>query len=136
VAVVKVSILHFYSVIFRQRPFVRLVYAAMALCTVFWVAALFATAFVCTPPQKKWLPDIQGHCSDDQHLNFAIATTDFILDIITFVLPLPILWKLQLPLAKKLGLSLVFGLGFSYVFLPRAGIRQLLMMNFTRIFDI
>ncbi|KAI0154910.1 hypothetical protein GGR57DRAFT_99933 [Xylariaceae sp. FL1272] len=115
VALVKLSILHLYTVVFRQPTFVKFVYATIAAEGAFWIAALFATAFVCTPPQKKWYSDLPGHCGDDQQLNFGIATTDFILDIITFVLPLPVLWKLQLPFMKKVGLSLVFGLGFAIV---------------------
>ncbi|KAI1361394.1 hypothetical protein F5Y08DRAFT_19429 [Xylaria arbuscula] len=115
VALIKLSILHFYSTIFLHRTFLVLIRMAMALCAVFLVASLIATILSCNPPQKKWYPDTPGHCLNDQHVNFAIGTTDFILDIVTFVLPLPILWKLQMPLMKKVGLSFIFGLGFAII---------------------
>ncbi|KAI0521824.1 hypothetical protein F5B22DRAFT_634246 [Xylaria bambusicola] len=115
VTYVKLSILHFYSVIFRQRTFVYFIYGVIALCAGFWIAALLATALVCIPPQKLWYPEIPGHCGNNERLNFGVATTDFILDIVTFLAPFPILWKLQLSTVKKIGLSLVFGLGFSIV---------------------
>ncbi|KAJ5634947.1 uncharacterized protein N7484_008260 [Penicillium longicatenatum] len=40
------------------------------------------------------------------------SSTDLIIDIITILLPMPVLWNLQLPTRKKLGLMGIFALGF------------------------
>ncbi|KAI1177724.1 hypothetical protein F4777DRAFT_576802 [Nemania sp. FL0916] len=115
IAAAKVSILHFYSVIFPQRSFLYSVYATMGLCLSFWFAAIFAAAFHCIPARKKWYPEVPGHCGDDVKLYLALASIDFVLDIVILILPLPILWRLQLPLGKKFGLTLVFGLGLAII---------------------
>jgi len=111
VTVIKVSILHFYTRVFRVPAFLRACYAAMALCASFWIASFFATAFFCTPPRKIWHSEIPGHCGDTHKFYTGCASTDLVIDIIVIFLPMPVLWKLQMRLAKKIALMAIFALG-------------------------
>ncbi|KAI1123053.1 hypothetical protein F5Y10DRAFT_252679 [Nemania abortiva] len=112
---IKISILHFYSVVFRKRIFLRFVYAAIGLCVAFWFGAFFGRALICIPPQKKWIPETPGHCGDEVKYYLAISSIDFAIDIIIILLPMPVLWTLQLPRIKKFGLTLVFSVGLTIV---------------------
>lgn len=87
-------------------------YVVMGLCVAFWIGAFWSTAFFCDPPEKQWNPAVPGHCGNSNALYTSVATTDLVLDVITILLPMPVLWGLQLPNSKKLGLTAIFSLGF------------------------
>ncbi|KAF2963061.1 hypothetical protein GQX73_g10515 [Xylaria multiplex] len=123
VALIKVSILHFYTVIFRTKWFRYLVYGVMAFAIAFWVAAFFSDAFFCIPPEKAWLLNIPGHCGDSSTIYVVLASTDLSIDIIVIALPFPILWRLQLATAKKISLTFIFGLGFIIIIITSVRIR-------------
>ncbi|KAI8945997.1 hypothetical protein F4801DRAFT_94977 [Xylaria longipes] len=109
---IKVSILHFYTVIFRTQQFQYCVRGAMSLTIAFGIAAFFSDAFFCVPPQKSWHRHIPGHCGDPSTNYMVLASIDLTIDIIIIVLPMPVLWRLQLATAKKVSLTFIFGLGF------------------------
>ncbi|KAK9413949.1 putative FAD-binding PCMH-type domain-containing protein [Seiridium unicorne] len=111
VALIKMSILHFYITVFRETMFIRAARGTMCFVIAFWIAAFFSDAFFCIPPKKSWLPEIPGHCGDDTILYIVLASVDLIIDVTVIALPMPILWGLQLPTPKKIGLTFVFGLG-------------------------
>ncbi|KAK6062808.1 hypothetical protein SCUP515_13000 [Seiridium cupressi] len=111
VALIKMSILHFYITVFRETMFIRAARGTMCFVIAFWIAASFSDAFFCIPPKKSWLPEIPGHCGDDSIMYIVLASVDLIIDVTVIALPMPILWGLQLPTPKKIGLTFVFGLG-------------------------
>ena len=67
--------------------------------------------FGCSPIAKYWKPDIPGHCIETIKADYGYGSLNFITDLIMFVLPLPMVWKLQLSLKQKIGISLVFMAG-------------------------
>ncbi|TGJ83284.1 hypothetical protein E0Z10_g5503 [Xylaria hypoxylon] len=123
VTTIKVSILHFYTMIFRTKWFRYVVYGFMSFTVAFWIAAFFSDAFFCIPPQKAWLPDTPGHCGDASTIYIVLASTDLAIDIIVIALPMPILWGLQLAMAKKVSLTFIFGLGFIIIIITSVRIR-------------
>ncbi|KAK8137919.1 hypothetical protein PG984_001299 [Apiospora sp. TS-2023a] len=114
VCLIKVSILHFYSRIFRRTMFVKVVYGVVCLVVAFYLAALFSDVFVCIPPRKSWIPDTPGRCGNSSVLYKALASTDIVIDVIIILLPMPMLWGLKLVTSKKVALTFIFGLGFVY----------------------
>lgn len=119
VTLIKLSILHFYSRVFNNAAFKRVVWLAMGLCVAFWFGAFFGTALFCIPPRALWeplerVPD--AHCGNNQAMYTACASSDLGIDVIVILLPMPTLWRLQLPTTKKVALTFVFGVGFLYVF--------------------
>lgn len=81
-------------------------------CLLGWCVLEYLLAFFCDPPQKQWDPTIQGHCGNSNALYMACATADLGLDVLTSLLPMPVLWSLHLPQVKRGALMLIFGLGF------------------------
>ncbi|KAK5630495.1 hypothetical protein RRF57_006210 [Xylaria bambusicola] len=113
ITLLKLSILHFYSVLFPERSFRRLVYVAMSFCIVFWFGSFFGTVFLCDPPQKKWFSNLPGHCKDAITMYVSIVAGDLITDLIIIALPMPTLWRLHLAMSVKVPILLAFGLGFA-----------------------
>lgn len=52
VTLIKLSILHFYSVVFRKDMFAKVVYGVMAIVIAYWIGTFWADAFLCDPPRK------------------------------------------------------------------------------------
>lgn len=52
VTLIKLSILHFYSVVFRKDAFAKVVYGVMAIVVAYWIGTFWADAFLCDPPRK------------------------------------------------------------------------------------
>ncbi|KAK8088353.1 nucleoside-triphosphate phosphatase [Apiospora hydei] len=123
VCLIKVSILHFYSRIFRRTMFVNVVYGVMCLVVAFYIAALFSDIFICIPPRKSWDPETPGRCGDSSVLYRALASTDTVIDVIIILLPMPMLWGLKLVTSKKVALTFIFGLGFIIIALTSVRIR-------------
>jgi len=131
VTLIKVSILHFYLVIFRQPIFMRSVYVVMGICVAWWIGSLFGTAFFCNPPENQFSldPADRAACGDSNTLYSAVASSDLAIDVIVIALPMPVLWSLQLPTAKKFALTLVFGIGFVIIAITAVRIKFMLELD-------
>lgn len=64
---------------------------------------LLTQLFGCTPINKNW-----GHCIVSTRVGLAYGSLNFISDLFIFVLPMPMVWRLQLSRRGKLGVTLVF----------------------------
>ena len=77
-------------------------------------ALLFA--FQCTPVRFAWDKTVpHGHCVDLKGVLVASVIPNSLLDIIVFVMPIPIVWRLNITRVQKLGISCIFLLGGLYV---------------------
>ena len=79
----------------------------MFLVFAYLFSNLLTLAFGCTPISKYWKPTIPGHCIAETKAGVAYGTLNFVSDIIIFILPLPMVWRLQLSRESKLGVTLV-----------------------------
>ncbi|KAJ5646060.1 hypothetical protein N7490_002432 [Penicillium lividum] len=111
VALIQLSILHYYLRQFHHQVVEWLTYTTMALCSALWAGSLFATAFFCTPTKKIWLFDLNGHCGDRKMLHLGSTVSETILEAFILCLPIPILLHMQLSNAKKIALGAVYILG-------------------------
>ncbi len=59
------------------------------------------TSIKCTPREKLWNPRIPGHCISTHQLGVASGTVNVISDFSIFILPLPIIRRLQMSTEKK-----------------------------------
>lgn len=48
---------------------------------------------------------------------YVSAICDLVADVIIFIIPQPMIWKLQMPKSRKIEVSAIFVLGALYVFL-------------------
>src|SRR5947209_5118912 len=100
---VKDSILYQYLRFFVDR---RYRYGAWFLIGVIFVggiAYILASCFACLPVPFFWDKTIQGgHCVNREALWFSFSGFNIITDFAIWVLPMPVLWKLQLPRKQKI----------------------------------
>ncbi|KAI1331295.1 hypothetical protein F5Y16DRAFT_361110 [Xylariaceae sp. FL0255] len=109
---VKVGILLFYWRVFqRTRSFRVGAIAVGLLSTGIFFSNLFSFAFQCTPVEKFWMPDLPGHCINQNAFYLASAIINVFGDIAVLSLPLPIIWNLQASKGKKWSISFLFLLG-------------------------
>ncbi|KAJ0120563.1 hypothetical protein J7T55_015292 [Diaporthe amygdali] len=114
VTLIKLSILHFYTAVFRKPLFAKIVYGVMGIVVAYWIGTFWADAFLCDPPRKAWDITTPGTCGNANMMYTAMASADLIIDIIVILLPMPILWRLQLRTSRKVLLTAIFGLGLMY----------------------
>ena len=109
VAPVKISVLLFYRRIFGTRKF-GVTLMIVGVCVIMWaIAFFFATLFQAWPISYNWTG--VGKPTDYTLLYWIIAGSDIFLDLITVVLPVPMIWGLQMSQRRKWIVTGIFGLG-------------------------
>ncbi|TAQ83483.1 hypothetical protein B7494_g8190 [Chlorociboria aeruginascens] len=73
---------------------------------------LFIQIFSCLPVAKSWDTTIKGKCLPPRAVWFTASAFAIVTDFCVWVLPIPILSKLQIPRKQKYALLFVFLLGF------------------------
>lgn len=78
-----------------------------------WMILTFLMALlICQPINMNWDPSItNGHCGDKTAAFASIGVFNLILDLVIFVLPLPMVLQLQVATVHKIALGLIFGVG-------------------------
>lgn len=93
----------------------RIIYILGGIIMLWSVSQLFIAIFTCYPVQKFWETDLAGNCLPNQPFWYINAAGNIATDITIFVLPLPVLHRLQLRKKQKYFLIGIFSLGFLYV---------------------
>lgn len=105
----KFAILLLYLRLFGvDQNFRYLTWAVMFFVFGYLFSNLVTQIFGCTPIDKNWKPTIPGHCIVLIKAVYAYGSMNFISDLFIFILPLPMVWRLQLSRKAKLGVTLVF----------------------------
>lgn len=114
-ALIKVNILLQYIRIFVPdgRPCFTLVAskALIALNTVYYTMFVFMLIFTCVPRHKFWDSTAKGRCLDWRIVLVVGNIVTFISDVIIWVVPQNVIWRLQLDKSRKRGLSALFTIG-------------------------
>ena len=104
----KLAILLLYLRIFNvNKTFKYFTWATMFLVFGYLFSNFLTLIFGCTPVDKYWHPAFTGHCIKTIQADYAYGAMNFISDLIMFILPLPMIWRLQLSRRQKLGISLI-----------------------------
>lgn len=108
--------------------------AMLGFLVLFTISGTFVAAFQCNPPKYaydlKFLmsPERVNYCFSND-VAYAIfmyqAVVIFVCDILTFLLPFPVLLKLQLSNSKRFALLGVFGSGVVACVAPAVRFRSL-----------
>ncbi len=89
-----------------------LAYGVMFLSIAWGFFVIIAGAALCTPFEFNWNKLLQhGKCGKQDDIYVAIAAWAIVCDFFLFLLPIPMVWKLQMPKVHKIALSAVFALG-------------------------
>ena len=111
--VVKMSVLLFYTRVFRAVHTYRILFYITAALIVGWFLAINLLAiFACVPVRKKWDPTTPGTCLDSSSTFLGATITNVLIDLVLLVLPMPMIWKLQIDVGHKLALLGVFAAGY------------------------
>jgi hypothetical protein len=72
----------------------------------------------CLPISRFWDSDVRGKCFNLVALTYFTNITNLVTDAWIFVLPLPVIFKLQMSHNRKIALSLLFSIGLVLVLHP------------------
>ncbi|KAF2659359.1 hypothetical protein K491DRAFT_192913 [Lophiostoma macrostomum CBS 122681] len=117
ISCIKLSFLFFYKRVFatpHRGCVTYLIWAMIAICTLWGVSFFFSFVFICgTRFSAFWGPLIgfKMYCQGVLNCNFWLSISDFILDVLIFVFPMPLLWRLQMSLTRKLAVLSIFMIG-------------------------
>lgn len=76
------------------------------------VANVLTAAFQCSPIQKAWASStIPGKCVDINAFYLANAALNILTDLLTYTLPMKVIFTLQVPRKQKLALGFILCLG-------------------------
>ncbi|KAI1750015.1 hypothetical protein F4782DRAFT_511019 [Xylaria castorea] len=78
----------------------------------FYLALLILANTICTPLEHTWDPLTEGHCNNGKLLLTVSAAVNSMSDLVIFILPQTVIWKLNMTQKQKLGCSIVFAIGF------------------------
>ncbi|CAK4034475.1 hypothetical protein CBER1_09401 [Lecanosticta acicola] len=108
----KISILTQYLRIFPQKKFRIACYIVLAAVVAYSIAVFCTSVFFCHPIAYFWDTSIEGgKCLDKFAVWFANAGINISTDLMTAILPLPVLGQLELPRRQRRALVIVFALG-------------------------
>ena len=111
----KMSILCLYLRIFTiSRRFRYCTWVVMFITFGYLFSDICTWIFGCWPIAKNWRSDLPGHCILVK-ADYGYGSLNFITDLLIFVLPLPMVWRMQLSSKDKLGVSVIFMIGSMYV---------------------
>ena len=87
--------------------------------TVLWgVGAFLQGALICRPIEYTWNKAIKGSCGNLHMAVNAVGAFSTLLELIMFIMPMPLIFKMNLAAGKKIALGCIFGLGFLSVAHP------------------
>ncbi|KAI0403552.1 hypothetical protein F4802DRAFT_598946 [Xylaria palmicola] len=95
--------------------YLRTCYLLIALNTLFFSAAVTASALSCHPYKRIWDRTIPGYCINTMILAIASSGFNFFSDIAILLLPQRIIWCLHTTPRRKIGISILFAIGIAAV---------------------
>ena len=105
----KTTILLLYLRLFGiNKSFNRTTLTVLIFVFTYLLSNLLTLTFGCVPIAKYWKPTLPGHCVSESNAGVAYGSMNVVSDVVIFVLPLPMVWRLQLSRESKLGVTLVF----------------------------
>ena len=108
----KMSILFLYLRIFSVSRVYRCCIWLVMFITFGYIFGQFWTQlFFCQPIAKYWRPETSGRCLSLVTIIDLYTSLNFITDLLIFVLPLPMIWRIQLSVQDKAGVFMIFILG-------------------------
>ena len=109
----KLSLLALFLYIFGtpNRTFSLICYGVGFAVVSYCGSCAIATLFACSPESATWNRNIPGKCIDLIALDITIGALNLFTDSVIFILPIPILLRLQTSRRTKIELLIVFGTG-------------------------
>ncbi|KAI9804430.1 MAG: hypothetical protein M1825_001329 [Sarcosagium campestre] len=110
--IVKMSILLFYRRVFAIEARTRMIlYSWMGIVIIWDISFLLCMILQCNPTSYFWNRVLQGPGSCTKHVVplYAVQSAiNIVTDLIIYIFPMPIIWKLNMSTSRKVGLIGVF----------------------------
>ncbi|KAL4789236.1 hypothetical protein BDV19DRAFT_383279 [Aspergillus venezuelensis] len=108
---VKTSVCWFYTRL-GDKFLTRLSFIMFATVACQATANVLAAAFQCNPIPKAWYGDaMKGHCININIFYLANAALNILTDLLTYTLPVRVIFRLQMPRKQKIALVFILCLG-------------------------
>ena len=108
----KIALCLFYRRLSDARWFQISIWATITATVLYSVAFILAIIFACTPLEKNWNITItNGECVNKGALYLGHTAVNAATDLVTLVLPIPVILQLKLPSLQKVGVALMFVVG-------------------------
>ncbi|KAI1077062.1 hypothetical protein F5B20DRAFT_280804 [Whalleya microplaca] len=126
----KLSILAFYLRLSPVKWFRIGVWILFGLVSAYSVSYIFAIIFRCSPVEAGWDLTVQAlpttKCSDTLSIMMVLSIANICMDLITLLLPIPIVIPLQMRMAQKISVFMLFTTG---AFVCAVAIRRTIQMQ-------
>jgi hypothetical protein len=112
---VKMSITHFYIVLFPQSTWLhKTCKVQLLLLTLCFIATIIPVFLSCIPFEYTWNKSLVGggKCIDMKNFWLGTSVVALAFDLSCVLLPIPVFWRLKMEVRKKVKLTVLFGLGF------------------------
>lgn len=118
-SLIKLSFLLFYSRVFIydskniRSPRNLSIYLLMFIVILWGFGFSITILSACRDDfRARWISSkFEAKCINTFLMLYALAISDFVIDVLIILLPIPMIWKLHLEPSRKLGISVVFLLG-------------------------
>lgn len=110
---IKIALLLQYHRIFAVK-IQRLITWALIIVGTWSVGLVFVSIFTCSPVQGYWDKSLNPRCIPNFQW-YIHSAGNIASDVLIFLLPVPVLWKLQASIQQRLTLIAIFCLGLLYV---------------------
>jgi hypothetical protein len=108
----KFSYMFFYLSVFKiSERFRKLTFGCMAVVAMWWTANILQIVLICRPFSMNWDSTVQGTCGNRPLTYGLVGAVNIATDIMTLLLPVPTVWKLQMPKRLKIAVTAIFGIG-------------------------
>ncbi|KAH8725905.1 hypothetical protein GQ44DRAFT_706705 [Phaeosphaeriaceae sp. PMI808] len=110
----KLSLLFFYKRIFCTpwRRLLRSVFLVLILICILWgIGFLSSMAFICgrhVPAFWGTVQDLKTHCPGLHDQEIWLVCTDFFIDVLIFLVPIPLVVQLEMAFARKIAVMVIF----------------------------
>jgi hypothetical protein len=83
----------------------------MVYVSLYTLSTGIATILQCVPLERAWNKSVPGWCVQPTAQWYSFAGLNISVEVIMFILPMPMIKKLRLPRQQKVGLFFIFALG-------------------------
>lgn len=111
VSFTKLSVLVMYLRLSPDRVFRRAVHTLLAITSLYAIAYILMSIFLCIPVSAQWDLDITGKCVDRFSLMMTLSIANIVIDMAILLLPVEVLIPLQMPRMQKASLLVLFATG-------------------------
>ncbi len=120
IATSRLGTLFFYLRVFPQKGMQHATITFMFLSTGLVISFLLWDIFSCRPVSLNWNLGVHGECKDRVPSYQAACILSISSDIVTLLLPMPLVWGLKMRRENKIGLTCLFAMGLRYLLYVRS----------------